>query len=229
MVATYTAAGDAHGWPVATLTDNGAVHTSLFTGGRNGFDTARLPRRPREERGARPSPTQGKIERFHQTLKRWLGRPAGSDRPRRAPAQLDAFGIDYNEQRPQGRSGVTPQAYRASPKAHARRDPNCGATAGSATTAPTATGAITKRGPAGCTTSKSVRAFARQRVLAIVDEHEVTVVALDTGEILSTHLIEPDRTVLAQPTTRPRPMAGVSSDRLITCVADVATHVSPMS
>jgi hypothetical protein len=34
---------------------------------------------------------------------------------------------------------------------------------------------------------------ARLRVLAIVDEQEVTVVALDTGEILSTHLIEPDR------------------------------------
>jgi len=36
-------------------------------------------------------------------------------------------------------------------------------------------------------------AFARRRVLAIVDEHAVTVVALDTGEILATHLIEPDR------------------------------------
>ena len=35
--------------------------------------------------------------------------------------------------------------------------------------------------------------LARRRVLAIVDEQEVTVVALDTGEILSTHLIEPDR------------------------------------
>ena len=72
-------------------------------------------------------------------------------------------------------------------------------------------------------------AHARQRVLAIVDEHEVTVVALDTGEILSTHLIEPDRRLLAQPTTRPRPMAGVSSDRADACVTDVATHVSPMS
>ena len=36
-------------------------------------------------------------------------------------------------------------------------------------------------------------AHARRRVLAIVDEHEVTVVSLATGEILSTHLIEPDR------------------------------------
>ena len=35
-------------------------------------------------------------------------------------------------------------------------------------------------------------ACARRRVVAIVDEQEVTVVALDTGEILSTHRIEPD-------------------------------------
>jgi hypothetical protein len=36
-------------------------------------------------------------------------------------------------------------------------------------------------------------AHARQRVLAIVGEQEVTVVALDTGEILSTHRIEPEK------------------------------------
>lgn len=36
-------------------------------------------------------------------------------------------------------------------------------------------------------------AHARRRVLAIVDEQEVTIVALDTGQILSTHSIEPDK------------------------------------
>jgi hypothetical protein len=34
---------------------------------------------------------------------------------------------------------------------------------------------------------------AGRRVLAVIDEHEVTVVALDTGELLSRHLIEPDK------------------------------------
>jgi hypothetical protein len=33
----------------------------------------------------------------------------------------------------------------------------------------------------------------RKRVLAIADEREVTVVALGTGEVLSTHRIEPTR------------------------------------
>jgi hypothetical protein len=36
-------------------------------------------------------------------------------------------------------------------------------------------------------------AHARRRVLAIVDEREVTVVNLATGEILSSHVIEPDK------------------------------------
>src|SRR5664280_2799562 len=35
--------------------------------------------------------------------------------------------------------------------------------------------------------------------------------------------------LLAQPTTRPRPMAGVPGDRLITGVTHDATHVPPMS
>jgi hypothetical protein len=35
-------------------------------------------------------------------------------------------------------------------------------------------------------------AHAGRRDLAIVDEHEVTVVALDTGELLSSHVIVPD-------------------------------------
>ena len=36
-------------------------------------------------------------------------------------------------------------------------------------------------------------AHARRRVLAIADEQEVTVVALETGEVLSVHRIEPDK------------------------------------
>jgi hypothetical protein len=36
-------------------------------------------------------------------------------------------------------------------------------------------------------------AHARKRVLAIVDERAVTVVDLGTGEVLSSHLIAPDR------------------------------------
>ena len=72
-------------------------------------------------------------------------------------------------------------------------------------------------------------AHARRRVLAIVDEQEVTVVALDTGEILSAHRIEPDNGYWRNTRRDPGRWPGSPATRMITCVADVATHVSPMS
>jgi hypothetical protein len=35
---------------------------------------------------------------------------------------------------------------------------------------------------------------ARKRVLALADDTHITVIELETGEVLSTHLIEPDKT-----------------------------------
>jgi len=195
VVATFTAAGDAHGWPAATLTDNGSVYTSRFTGGRNGFEYLLAYLGIRQKNGAPGHPqTQGKIERFHQTLKRWLGRqPAATDLAG-LQAQLDAFRLAYNEQRPHRAIGrATPgEAYRATPRAlpagsggrghfRLRYDVT------------DSQGAITLRRAGRLHHLKIGAAFARRRVLAIVDEQEVTVVALDTGEILSTHLIEPGR------------------------------------
>jgi transposase InsO family protein len=61
VVATFTAAGDAHGWPAATLTDNGAIYTSRFTGGRNGFEYLLAYLGIRQKNGAPGHPqTQGK-------------------------------------------------------------------------------------------------------------------------------------------------------------------------
>ena len=54
-------------------------------------------------------------------------------------------------------------------------------------------GAITLRRGGRMHHLKVGTAHARQRVLAIVDEQEVTVVALDTGELLSVHRIEPGK------------------------------------
>ncbi len=89
VVATFTAAGDAHGWPAATLTDNGAVYTSRFTGGRNSFEYLLAYLGVRQKNGTPGHPqTQGKIERFQQTLKRWLERqPATRDLAAPGPAR----------------------------------------------------------------------------------------------------------------------------------------------
>ena len=195
VVATFTAIGDARGWPAATLTDNGAVYTSRFTGGRNGFEYLLAWLGVRQKNGAPGHPqTQGKVERFHQTLKRWLGRrPAAADLAA-LQAQLDTFRLVYNEQRPHRAIGRrTPAAaYAARPKAHpaGRGAPGHFRLRYDVTDSK---GAITLRRAGRLYHLKVGAAFARRRVLAIVDEQEVTVVALDTGEVLSTHRIEPTK------------------------------------
>ena len=195
VVATFTTTGDEHGWPAATLTDNGAVYTSRFTGGRNGFEYLLAYLGIRQKNGAPGHPqTQGKIERFHQTLKRWLGQQPAARTIAELQAQLDVFRLAYNEQRPHRATGrITPgEAYRATHRAlpsgpggrghfRLRYDVT------------DSRGAMTLRRAGRLYHLKVGAAFARRRVLAIVDEQEVTVVTLDTGEILSTHLIEPDR------------------------------------
>jgi transposase InsO family protein len=194
VVATFTTAGDAHGWPAATLTDNAAVYTSRFTGGRNGFEYLLAYLGIRQKNGAPGHPqTQGKIERFHQTLKRWLGQQPAARSVVELQAQLDTFRLAYNEQRPhRATRRVTPgEAYRATPKAHpaGRGAPGHFRLRYDVTDKK---GAITLRRAGRLYHLKVGAAFAHRRVLAIVDEAEVTVVALDTGELLSTHRIEPD-------------------------------------
>jgi transposase InsO family protein len=195
VVATFTAAGDTHGWPAATLTDNGAVYTSRFTGGRNGFEYLLAYLGIRQKNGAPGHPqTQGKIERFHQTLKRWLEQQPTVQTLAELQVQLDEFRAEYNEQRPHRAIGrATPgEAYRATSRAL----PSGSGGRGHFRLRYDVTdskGAITLRRAGRLHHLNLGAAFARRRVLAIVDEQEVTVVALDTGEILSTHLIEPDR------------------------------------
>ena len=195
VVATFSAAGDEHGWPAATLTDNGSVYTSRFTGGRNGFEYLLAYLGIRQKNGAPGHPqTQGKIERFQQTLKRWLERQPVARTLAELQAQLDTFHFEYNERRPHRATGrVTPgEAFRATPKAHpvGRGAPGHFRLRYDITDKK---GAMTLRRAGRLYHLKVGAAHARRRILAIVDEAEVTVVALDTGEILSTHRIQPTK------------------------------------
>ncbi|WP_344118491.1 DDE-type integrase/transposase/recombinase, partial [Neomicrococcus aestuarii] len=73
VVATFLATTEQHGIPASTLTDNGRVYTARFGGGRNAFEYLLPLLGVRQKNGSPGHPqTQGKIERFHQTLKRWL-------------------------------------------------------------------------------------------------------------------------------------------------------------
>jgi transposase InsO family protein len=195
-VTTFLAAVDEYGAPAATLTDNGSVYTSRFTGGKNGFEYVLAQLGVRQRNGAPNHPqTQGKIERFHQTLKRWLAHQPTVTTLAELQAQLDRFRGDYNDNRPhRATRRTTPgEAYRALPKAHP---------AGSASGAhyrlrydlTDRNGAITLRRAGRLHHLKIGVAHARRRVLAIVDDGSVTIVALETGEVLSVHHIEPGRT-----------------------------------
>jgi transposase InsO family protein len=116
-----------HGVPASTLTDNGMVFTTRLSGGkggRNAFE-AELRRLGVRQKNSRPNhpTTCGKVERFHQTLKRWLA--AQADQPATiADLQvlLDVFAAHYNHERPHRSlpERCTPaDAYQRRPKATA--------------------------------------------------------------------------------------------------------------
>jgi transposase InsO family protein len=123
----FRAAIAQHGVPASTLTDNGMVFTTRFSGGkggRNAFE-AELVRLGVQQKNSRPNhpTTCGKVERFHQTLKRWL--TAQPDQPAtigELQALLDMFVDHYNHDRPHRSlpERCTPaDAYRRRPKATA--------------------------------------------------------------------------------------------------------------
>jgi transposase InsO family protein len=111
-----------YGNPASLLTDNGAVFTGRSRGhGRVALEVT-LHTRGISFRHSRPYHPQtcGKVERFHQTLKKWL---AHQPRARNVPQlqrQLDAFRAYYNDTRPHRALGRrTPaNAYLARPKAN---------------------------------------------------------------------------------------------------------------
>jgi transposase InsO family protein len=128
VVTTFLAAADAHGLPRSTLTDNGSVYTSRFTGGRNGFEYLLASLGIVQKNGHPNHPqTQGKIERFHQTQKRWLAAQPPAATMADLQAQLDRFQRIYNTLRPhRALNRTTPAAaYAATPKSttghHIRR------------------------------------------------------------------------------------------------------------
>ena len=74
VLATFGKAGVTHGFPASTLTDNGRVFTvRLFggTAGRNHLEHELRERNITQKNGKPNQPqTQGKVERFQQTLKK---------------------------------------------------------------------------------------------------------------------------------------------------------------
>lgn len=116
---TGSAAGDAllHGiaeWgiPAHVMSDNGACFTGrFFSGGDVDFERRlralgirHIPSSPGHPQ------TCGKLERSHQTTKRWLAAVGPAATPAELQEQLDRWRRHYNEQRPhKAASGATPK------------------------------------------------------------------------------------------------------------------------
>jgi transposase InsO family protein len=120
VVGSFHASAAAHGFPAQMLTDNGAVFTAAPRKGRCAMELelAALGISYRHSSPYHPQ-TCGKVERFHQTLKRWLAKQAKARTVAELQAQLDTFTAYYNEVRPHRAIGRrTPaEAFGARPKA----------------------------------------------------------------------------------------------------------------
>jgi transposase InsO family protein len=110
-----------HGRPERMLTDNGAVFTGLYRGRGWVALERELTALGVGLSHCRPYHPQtcGKVERLHQTLKKWLARQDPAATISGLQAQLDAFTAYYNTQRPHRAVGRrTPQtAWNARPRA----------------------------------------------------------------------------------------------------------------
>jgi len=101
VVAVFRAVCARYGPPAAVLTDNGAVFSGASRRGKVRWesDLEALGVRVVHSTPYHPQ-TCGKVERFHQTLKRYLTRQPRARGLAQLQAQLDAFRTYYNQHRP---------------------------------------------------------------------------------------------------------------------------------
>jgi len=115
VVRLFFATASTYGLPASVLSDNGAIYTANYRGASTGLeiDLAALGITFKHGKPYHPQ-TQGKVERFHRTLKKWLRKQPPADTLEELQAQIDRFVTIYNEERPHQARGRPPMAaYRA--------------------------------------------------------------------------------------------------------------------
>jgi transposase InsO family protein len=198
VVSTFLATAADYGLPASTLTDNGMVYTTRLAGGRGGrnaFEHQLHTLGITQKNGSPSHPqTQGKIERFHQTLKRWLTGQPRAHTLEDLNEQLEKFRHIYNHERPhRALDRRTPAAaYAATPKAapagakqgdhwHRRID------------RVDQFGKLTLRYAGQLRHIGIGRAHARKHVLMLIHDADVTISDATTGEIIRELTIDPNR------------------------------------
>jgi transposase InsO family protein len=209
---TFRKTAGQHGIPASTLTDNGMVYTVRLAGfglrgGRNGFEH-QLRRWNVVQKNSRPShpTTCGKVERFQQTLKRWLrAQPVQPSTIGELQALIDQFLETYNHRRPH-RSlphRATPAAlYDTLPKAvpGPSRDPDTHDRIRHDRISKT--GNVTLRVAGQLRHIGIGRTHTGTHVILLIQDLDVRIVNAITGELLRELTIDPNRNY--QPTGAPK-------------------------
>jgi transposase InsO family protein len=209
VLATFRETVATHGVPASTLTDNGMVFTTRFSGGKGGRN--HLEHELRElhitQKNGQPNhpQTQGKVERFQQTLKKWLRRQPNQPRTlAELQALINTFLALYNTQRPH-RSlphRATPATtYTSLPKATPTTDRSTDSHDRVRHDKIDKAGSVTLRVAGRLRHIGVGRTYARTDVILLVHDLHVRIVNAATGEILRDLTMDPRRDY--QPTGRP--------------------------
>ena len=200
--AVFGDAADTYGFPASVLSDNGAVYTGRYRHTARVALELTLNARGIAFRHSRPYHPQtcGKVERFHQTLKRWLSTRPQVSSVQGLQRQLDAFREYYNSVRPHRALGRrTPQeAYDARPKAAPAGVPLDDAHYRVRHDTIDTNGKVTLRYGARLHHIGVGRRYKGRHVLVLVKDRHVRITTTD-GELLRDFQLDPARDYQPQP------------------------------
>jgi transposase InsO family protein len=209
VVKTFTETAAQHGYPASVLTDNGLVYTTRFAGGRGGRNglESELQRLDIVQKNSRPNhpTTCGKVERFQQTMKKWLtAQPVQPTTIAELQALIDQFVPAYNNDRPH-RSlphRATPAtAYQARPKAGPSADRSTDTHYRVLNDKIDTLGKLSLRLNGRMHHIGVGAEHARTQVLKLVDGLHIRIINAATGELLRELTLDPTRDY--QPLGRP--------------------------
>jgi transposase InsO family protein len=101
VVRTLHKAAESWGYPQRLLTDNGRIFTSPLGSGVGAMETELLSLGIGTKHGKPYHPqTQGKVERFHQTMKKFVVAQDPAETKKQLQGQLNRFVSYYNTERP---------------------------------------------------------------------------------------------------------------------------------
>jgi transposase InsO family protein len=120
VVRTLHKAAESWGYPQRLLTDNGRIFTSPLGSGVGAMETELLSLGIGTKHGKPYHPqTQGKVERFHQTMKKFVVAQDPAETKKQLQGQLNRFVSYYNTERPHRGIGrrIPLEVWRAREKA----------------------------------------------------------------------------------------------------------------